>query len=180
MAYLPPPGPGASSPGPASLGSVIATGSAVAIACATAVGLFSGITGIQSVYAAIALGWAVGLTISRRRSDTPAAIAGAIIALAGSALASVIAVTLRIANQAHVPLAVVLGHLPLVIPAVPQAIGWFGLVCWALTAALGWVTIVCHRPTPTFAPTPATQCGGPAQQPRQLDRRDEQPTEQHR
>ncbi len=180
MAYLPPPGPGAPSPGPASLGSVIATGSAAAIACATAVGLFSGITGIQSAYAAILLGWAVGLTIRRGRSDTPAAIASAIIALAGGALASVIAVTMRIANQAHVPLAVVLGHLPLVISAVPQAIGWFGFVCWALAAALGWVTIVRHRPTHNFAPTPATAPSGPPLQPRQLDCRDEQPTEQHR
>ena len=48
--------------------------------------------------------------------------AGAGIALAGGALASLIAVALRIAKEAHVPLAVVLAHIPQVISAVPKGI----------------------------------------------------------
>ena len=104
-------------------------------------GVFSGITGIQSAWAAILLGWLVGLAMRRSRCDLPTAIASASIALAGSALASLIAVTLRIVKEAHVPLAVVLAHIPQVIPAVPKDIGWFGFLCWALAAYLGWVTV---------------------------------------
>ena len=64
---------------------MIAIGSAVAIGCALVVGVFSGITGVQSAWAAILLGWLVGLAIRRSRCESPAAFAGASIALAGSA-----------------------------------------------------------------------------------------------
>ena len=141
MAYIPPLEPGPPSPAPPGLGSLIVIGSAVAVGCALVVGLFSGITGIQSAWAAILLGWLVGLAIRRSRCDTPAAIAGASIAVAGSALASLIAVTLRIVKEVHVPLAVVLAHIPQVIPAVPKDIGWFGFVCWALSAFAGWASV---------------------------------------
>ena len=120
---------------------MIAIGSAVAIGGAFAVGVFSGITGIQSAWAAILLGWLVGLAMRRSRCDLPTAVASASIALAGSALASLIAVTLRIVKEAHVPLTVVLDHMPLVAPAIPRDIGWFGFLYWALAAYLGWVTV---------------------------------------
>jgi hypothetical protein len=165
MAYIPPPEPGTPTPTPVSLASVIAIGTAVAIACAFAVGLFSGITRIESAWAAILLGWLVGLAIGRKRRDSPAAIGGAIIALAGSALASVIAVTMWIVKEAHVPLAVVLAHMPVVISAVPHGIGWFGFLCWALAAYLGWVTISrAGRQQNPVLPT-ATASGDSGQQP---------------
>jgi hypothetical protein len=143
---------------------VIAIGSAVAVGCALVVGVFSGITGIQSAWAAILLGWLVGLAIGRSRCDSPAAIAGASIALAGSALASLIAVTLRIVKQVHVPLTLVLAHMPQVIPAIPKDIGWFGFLCWALATYLGWVTVSRgeRRRGPALPPTAS---GGPGQQP---------------
>jgi hypothetical protein len=144
---------------------VIAIGSAVAIGSAFVVGVFGGITGIQSAWAAILLGWLVGLAIRRSRSDTPAAIAGASIALAGSALASLIAVTLRIVKEVHVPLAVVLAHIPQVIPAVPKDIGWFGFVCWALATCLGWETVARGERRHGPALPPATASGDPGQQP---------------
>ena len=165
MAYIPPSEPGLPTPTLPGLGSVIAIGSAVAVGCALVVGVFSGITGIQSAWAAILLGWLVGLAIHRSRSDASAAIAGASIALAGSALASLIAVTLRIVKEVHVPLAVVLAHLPQVIPAVPKDIGWFGFLCWALAAYLGWVTVSRGERRPGSALPPATASGGPGQQP---------------
>ena len=60
MAYIPPPAwprpPGTPTPAPPGLGSVIAIGSAVAIGCAFVAGVFGGITGIQSAWAAIPLG----------------------------------------------------------------------------------------------------------------------------
>ena len=169
MAYIPPPEPGEPTPAPSSPGSVIAIGSAVAVGCALVVGVFSGITGIQSAWAAILLGWLVGLAIHRSRSDASAAIAGASIALAGSALASLIAVTLRIVKEVHVPLAVVLAHLPQVIPAVPKDIGWFGFLCWALAGYLGWVTVSRGERRPGPALPPATASGGPGQQPGAYD-----------
>jgi hypothetical protein len=165
MAYIPPPEPGTPTPVPPGLGSVIAIGSAVAIGCAFVVGVFGGITDIQSAWAAILLGWLVGLAIRRSRSDSPTAIAGASIALAGSALASLIAVTLRIVKEAHVPLAVVLAHIPQVISTVPEGIGWFGFLCWALAAYLGWVTVSRGRRPQSPALPSAVASGGLGQQP---------------
>lgn len=119
MAYIPPPELRAPTAGSADLGFVIAIGSAVALAGAFAVGLFSGLTRIQSAYVAILLGWVVGLAIRRRRRDSSAAIAAGIIALAGSATASVIALAVRVVRVAHIPLAVVLTHISKVISLVP-------------------------------------------------------------
>ena len=141
MVYLSPREPGAPTSAPAGLGPVIAIGLAVAIGCAAVVGLFGGVTGIQSAWAATLLGWLVGLAVRRKRCDSLAAIGGAIIALAGSALSSLIAVTIRIVREAHVPLAAVLAHIPRLISVVPHVIGWFGFLCWALATYLGWVTI---------------------------------------
>jgi hypothetical protein len=101
---------------------VITIGSAAAVA----VGLFSGPTGIQSAYAAILLGWVVGRAIRRSRSDTPTAAGAGIIALTGSATATVVALTVRIMTVAHVPLD--LADLP---PQGPESIGeiLLGLAC---------------------------------------------------
>jgi hypothetical protein len=79
---------------------VITLGSAAALA----VGLFSGLTGIQSAYAAILLGWVVGRAIRRSRSDTPTVAGAGIIALTGSATVTVIALMVRIMTVAYVPL----------------------------------------------------------------------------
>ena len=166
MAYIPPPEPGAPTSAAVSLGSVIAMGSAAALAGAFAVGLLSGLTGIQSAYVSILLGWVVGLAIRRSRRDSPAAIGAGIIALTGSATATVIALTVRIVTVAHVPLAVVLTHMPKVISAVPHVIGWFGFVCWALAAYASWMTTADRgrRPSPILRPArPATAPGGPGQ-----------------
>lgn len=141
MVYLPPRESGASASALAGFGPAIAIGSAVAIGCAFVVGLFGGVTGIQSTLAAILLGRFVGLAVRRNRCDSLTAIGGAIIALAGSALASLIAVTIRIIREAHVPLAAVLAQVPRLISVMPHVIGWFGFLCWALATYLGWVTI---------------------------------------
>lgn len=142
MALVRPPEPAASAAAPTGLGPVLAIGSAAALAGACVVGLFSGLTGIQSASVSILLGWVVGLAIRRSERDTRAAIGAGIIALAGSAAASVIALTVRIVTVAHVPVAVVVTHIPAVISAVPHVIGWFGFVCWALAAYASWVTTV--------------------------------------
>jgi len=54
-------------------GPAVALGLATAIGGAIVVGVFSGLTSIQSTYAAILLGWVVGLVVCRAGSDHPAA-----------------------------------------------------------------------------------------------------------
>ena len=138
MAYIPPPLPQALAPAPRGLGQAIAVGSAVAIACAFAVGLIEAMANTQFAYAAILLGIIVGRSVRRIRCDTQAAIAAGLISLAGGALASLIGLTVHLVRAFHIPLPAMLTHLPTVISILPHAIGPFGFLCWALGAAAGW------------------------------------------
>jgi hypothetical protein len=141
MAHLPPPLPAALAPAPRALGAAIAMGSAVAVACAVIVGLIGGVTNRQFGYGAVLLGVFTGQAVRRVRRDTHAAVAAALISLAGSALASLIGITTRLVRAAHIPLSVVLAHVSAVISIVPRAIGPFGFVCWALAAYAGWADV---------------------------------------
>jgi hypothetical protein len=126
---------------PAGRGMVLAQGAGMAIAGACAVGVFSGVTRVQSTGVAILTGWLVGRTIQRGSSDVPAAVVAAILALTCAAAASVIAVAIRISVIAHVPFEIVVAHLAKVIPLVPRFIGALGFCCWALAALVGWWTV---------------------------------------
>ena len=139
MAYIPPPLPAA--PAPRGLGLAIAVGSAVAIGCAVILGLIGGLADRQFAYGAVLLGVFVGQAVRRIRRDTQAAIAAALISLAGSALASLVGLTMRLVRAAHIPLPVVLAHLSTVISILPRAIGVFGFVCWTLAAYAGWADV---------------------------------------
>ena len=139
MAYIPPPLPAA--PAPRGLGLAIAVGSAVAIGCAVILGLIGGLADRQFAYGAVLLGVFVGQAVRRIRRDTQAAIAAALISLAGSALASLTGLTTRLVRVVHIPLPVVLGHMSTVISILPRAIGVFGFVCWALAAYAGWADV---------------------------------------
>lgn len=141
MAYISPPLPAAPAPAPRGLGLAIAVGSAVAIACAIILGLIGGLANRQFAYGAVLLGVFVGQAIRRIRRDTQAAIAAALISLAGSVLASLTGLTARLVRTVHIPLPVVLAHLPTVISILPRAIGVFGFVCWALAAYAGWADV---------------------------------------
>jgi hypothetical protein len=141
MTYIPPPLPAASAPASRALGLTIAVGSAVAIGCAFALGLIGGVTNTQFAYGAILLGVFTGQAIRRIRRDTPAAIAAGLISLAGSALASLIALTIRLVKVLHVSLSIVLAHIPAVISVLPHVIGVFGFLCWALATFTGWVSV---------------------------------------
>jgi hypothetical protein len=140
MTYVPPPS-AAQASAPRALGLAIAVGSAVAIACAFILGLIGGVPDTQFVYGGILLGVFVGQAIRRIRRDMPAAIAAGLISLAGSALASLIALTMRLVKAAHIPLWVVLAHISTVISNLPHAIGAFGFLCWALATYTGWVDV---------------------------------------
>jgi hypothetical protein len=103
--------------------------------------VFSGLTSLQSAKVATLLGWVVGLVISRAGPGFKMAAGAGLLSLSASAGASMIGVIIVIVRTAHVPLAIVLAHLGLVMSVMPQAIGWFGFVCWALSAVAGWATV---------------------------------------
>jgi hypothetical protein len=128
-------------PPPARLGAGLAAGIAAAIGGALVVGVFSGVTGIQSAYAAILLGWIVGLAVSRAGRDQLAAVAAAVLSLAGSAAASVIAVCITAVKDGHVPASIVAAHFWRAIPLLPHVMGWFGFVCWSLATVVSWRTV---------------------------------------
>jgi hypothetical protein len=87
------------------------------------------------------LGVFTGQAVRRVRRDTQAAVAAGLISLAGSALASLVALTLRLVKALHIPLFTVLAHMPMVSSILPHIIGWFGFVCWALSAFTGWASV---------------------------------------
>jgi hypothetical protein len=161
---------GVPDPAPRTLGLAIAVGSAVAIACASAVGLLGGVTNTQFAYGAILLGVFTGQAVRRVRRDTPAAVAAGLISLAGSALASLIAVTMRLVEAVHIPLSTVLAHMPVVVSILPHIIGWFGFLCWALSAFTGWGSVGRQRirtapVSGQTAPPSQDQAAGSGQQP---------------
>src|ERR1700683_873625 len=132
-------------PAPRSIGLAIAAGAAVAVACAFVVGLIGGATNTQFAYGAVLIGFLAGLTMRKIRADAQTAIAGAVVALIGSALSSVIALTLHLVKAGQIPLSFVLGHESTVISDVPHYIGFFGFLCWAIAAYVGWATAAGRR-----------------------------------
>jgi hypothetical protein len=146
MAYIPTPLPQAAVPGLRPLGLAIALGAAVAIACAFGLGLVVGMTNTQYAYGAILLGVFTGQAVRRIRRDTQAAVTAGLLSLAGSALASLIAITVGIVRTAHLPLALVLAHMPTVISLLPHVITTFGYLCWALATFTGFVNVGGLRP----------------------------------
>jgi hypothetical protein len=132
-------------PPPRSIGLAIAAGAAVAIACAFVVGLIGGATNTQFAYGAVLIGFLAGLVMRKIRMDKQTAIAGAVVALIGSALSSVIALTLHVVKAGQIPLSYVLGHESTVISDVPHYIGFFGFLCWAIAAYVGWATAAGRR-----------------------------------
>jgi hypothetical protein len=70
---------------PVRLGAGLAVGIAAGLGRAAVVGVSSGVTGFQSAYAAILLGWIVGLAVSPAGRKQLAAAAAAVLSLAGVA-----------------------------------------------------------------------------------------------
>jgi hypothetical protein len=132
-------------PAPRSIGLAIAVGAAVAVACAFVVGLIGGATNTQFAYGAVLIGFLAGLAMRKIRMDKQTAIAGAVVALIGSALSSVIALTLHVVKAGQIPLSFILGHESTVISDVPHYIGFFGFFCWAIAAYVGWATAAGRR-----------------------------------
>src|SRR5262249_45071622 len=117
------------SPVPVAFGSALLLASGLAIGGAVIVGAFYGISGYQSTYVSILLGWAVGMVICRAGREIRVAAAASALALTGSAVASVIGAAIGVVKIAHVPAAVVVSHISRVISLLPHVIGWFGFLC---------------------------------------------------
>jgi hypothetical protein len=137
-------------------GAGLALGLATAIGGAMSLGVFSGFTSIQSAYAAVLLGWIVGLAVSRAGRDRPAAATAVALALASSAAASVVAVCVSAVRDGHIPASIVARHFWHAIPLLPHVIGWFGFACWALAIVVSWQTVRGRGRKPSHARSAAT------------------------
>jgi len=139
-----------------SLGAAMALGAAVALGGAVVAGTFFGLTNYQSTYVSILFGWLVGLVVNRASRDMPMAVVAGALALAGSALASVIGIVIGLVKTVHVPLSVVLSNMAHVFPLVPRVIGVFGFLCWALSGLVAWATVRSRGRTLTRVRKPET------------------------
>jgi hypothetical protein len=141
MSYLPGSpvgGPNASQP---NIGVAAAVGLAAAIGSGLVVGILSGLINSQFAYGAVLIGFAVGGTMRRFGRSQAMGLTSAVIAVAGSALSSVVAEITRLVNHFHIALSIVLSHLSIVFRALPHYIGFLGFLFWALGAYIGWATI---------------------------------------
>jgi hypothetical protein len=142
MSYPPGyPNDGTSRASSASLGTAVALGAAVALGGSVIVGTIFGLTNYQSTYVSIVLGWLVGLVVSRAGREMTIAVAAGVLALAGSALGSLLGIIIGLVKTVHVPLWIVLSNMGRVISLVPHVIGGFGFVCWALSGVVGWAIV---------------------------------------
>jgi len=123
---------------PRSIGLAIAVGAGVAVASAFIVGLITGAANTQFAIGAVLIGYLSGLAMRKVRADPRLAIPGAIAALIGSALSSVVALTVHVVKVAQIPASFVLGHESTIVSDIPHYIGFLGFVFWALAAYAGW------------------------------------------
>lgn len=116
----------------------VAAAAAVAAAGAVAWALIAYATGDQFSFMAVLIGAAVGLTMRRAGGpDGRLQAAGALLAVAGCAAGTLLAMILLLNVRYHVGLTVIAGHLGTVLRAYPSAVGWLGLLFWVIAALEG-------------------------------------------
>jgi hypothetical protein len=134
MSYLPQGlGPGQQRLG---IGPAIALGSAAALGVALVAGIISGLANLQFAYGAVLVGLCAGLVIRRSRTDSAAGLAGAVVAVIFSAVASLVAFTTHFV-KAGFTLSYTLAN----VSDLPHYIGFLGFLFWALGAYVGWATV---------------------------------------
>ena len=117
----------------------IAVGLAVVVALAGAVlwGLVAMLFNLQLSLIGLLIGAGVGAVVARYRAGhRPTIIAGAVIAVAGCALGTLLAMVFRLL-KAQVPLSYILGHLTGpsgLFHYYPSEVGGLGLLFWAVAA----------------------------------------------
>jgi hypothetical protein len=151
-------------PPPAGKGSIslaLASGLGAAVAGAFGWGLIAYVSQHQFSIVAVLMGLAVGSAVARfRPGDLPAAIASGILAVAGCALGTFLALVFGLAG-AGVSMGSILGHLNLVIDAYPHALSGLTIIFWVI-AAFAAFRIPFSRPARRGVPRPPAQ-GAPAQ-----------------
>ena len=105
-----------------------------AIVGAAAWGLVTILIHRQLSLLSLLIGAAVGLAVAKYRpGHLPTVVAGGIIAVAGCALGTLLAIVFSLLD-ARVSVAAIIAHASVVARAYPGAVGWLGLLFWLLAA----------------------------------------------
>jgi hypothetical protein len=113
-----------------------ALGSAVGIALAGAVlwAVIARLFNVQLSLLGVAIGAGVGYAVARfRPGSMPVIVTGAVIAVAGCALGTFLAIIFELVGDG-VGLSSILSHLNIVFHVYPSAVGGLGFVFWAIAA----------------------------------------------
>jgi hypothetical protein len=125
-----------------------------AIIGAVAWGLVALVIHRQLSLLSLLIGAAVGVAIGRYRpGHLPSIVAGAVIAVAGCALGTLLAIVFSLLDE-QVTAGTIVSHAGVVTRAYPSAVGWLGLLFWLL-AAYPAVRLPL-RAAPQSAPAPDT------------------------
>jgi len=118
---------------PSSLAALsIAAGAAIVGAAAW--GLIALLVHRQLSLLSLLIGTAVGVAVARYRpGHLPTIVAGAVIAVAGCALGTLVAIVFTLLD-ARVGAGAIVAHANVVVRAYPGAVGWLGLLFWVLAA----------------------------------------------
>ena len=113
---------------------------AAAVAGAVLWGLVALVFHRQLSLLGLLIGAGVGFAVARYRpGHLPTVVAGAVIAVAGCALGTFLAIVFALLND-HVPIGTIVSHLNIVFHGYPSAVGGIGLFFW-LIAALAAVRV---------------------------------------
>jgi len=105
-----------------------------AIVGAGAWGLVALLVHRQLSLLSLLIGAAVGIAVARYRpGHMPAIVAGAVIAVAGCALGTLLAIVFSLLDD-RVSAGTIVAHANVVARAYPGAVGWLGLLFWLLAA----------------------------------------------
>jgi hypothetical protein len=150
----------------------VLAGLGVAVAGSVVWGLVAYVTKHQFSLMAIVLGFAVGATVFRvggRIRNTGLAVAGAVLAVFGCALGSLVS-EIMILRGHGIPLGLIMSHLDVVLREYPSAVGGLGLFFWVIAALYGyrialgmpmWGRGRARRPAPQAGPYPGFAAGPP-------------------
>jgi hypothetical protein len=118
---------------PSSL-AALSIASGTAIVGAAAWGLIALLIHRQLSLLSLLIGAAVGVAVARYRpGHLPTIVAGAVIAVAGCALGTLLAIVFTLLD-ARVGAGTIVAHSNVVARAYPSAVGWLGLLFWVLAA----------------------------------------------
>jgi hypothetical protein len=108
----------------------VAAAAGIAVAGALLWGLVALLLGVQLPVLGLGIGAGIGFAVARLRpGHTPTTVAGAVIAIAGCALGTLLAMVFVLLSD-QVGLSAIVGHLSAVLGDYPRAVGVIGLLFW--------------------------------------------------